>query len=321
MKPKVLITNLVPESHLEPLLDCAEIIYGPDRGATMPREEVMDYAPELSAIINQHELIVDDELLDKSPNLRIISNVAMGANNIDFDAVNKRGIWITNCPYSFADATADHTLGLLLSVARRITESDTYMRGGTWPNDGFQPGIWDGMLLAGKTIGIVGFGNIGQAVAQRAAGFGMKVIFNTAHPKEDPRYCDLDTLLKRADVISLNLPLTTSNQHMINAPAFAKMKKGAILINMARGPIIDEAALVDALKNKTLLGAGLDVFEKEPQVHPQLLKMPNVVLTPHVGGGTRESRKAARLLCARNIAAVLRGERPDTPMNCIEKIG
>jgi len=317
MKPKVLITNLVPESHLEPLLDCADIIYGPGGGATMPRDEVLALAPELTAIINQHELTIDDELLAAGPKLKVIANVAMGSNNMDMDALQRRGIWATNCPHNFSGATADHTLGLLLAVARRISEADRYVRSGNWPVDGFQPGVWDGLLLEDRTIGIIGFGKIGQNVAKRAEGFGMKVIFTDIAQTDDPRCRTLDALLAEADAISPHLPLTPQTKHLFNDATFAKMKDGAILLNLSRGPVVEEAALVRALESGKLFGAGLDVFDDEPQVHPGLNALQNVVMTPHVGGGTKETRKAARLLCARNIAAVLEGQAPETPINKI----
>jgi glyoxylate reductase len=214
---KVLITNHVPDDHLEPLLGLAEIIKGPSGGPMCSRAEVLALAPELFAIINQHELTVDHELLAAAPNLRIVANVAIGYNNLDINALNEAGVWGTNCPGVFAESAADHTLALLLSVARRVTEADAYVRSGQWAKDGFQPGPWDGMLLDGKTIGIVGFGQIGRAVAKRAEAFGMRIIFHNTTGHDDPRYRPLESLLAEADVVSLHVPLQPRTHHLRNA--------------------------------------------------------------------------------------------------------
>lgn len=315
MKAKILITNHVPADHLGALPSMTEVLYGPNDGSLMKREEVLALAPQLTAIINQHELRVDEELLRAAPNLRIIANVAIGYNNFDIDALNRHGVWGTNCPGIFADSAADHTFALLLAVARRIPEADAYVRSGLWQEDGFQPGIWDGMLLHGRTIGIVGFGAIGRRVAQRAEGFGMKVRFSDMAETEDPRQCSLEALLRKADVISLHVPLTDSTHHLINRSSIEAMKPGTVILNLARGPVVDEAALADALRRGHLGGAGLDVLEDEPCIHPDLLACPNLVLSPHVGGGTRESRRQARLLCASEVLRVLEGKEPAHAVN------
>ena len=192
----------------------------------------------------------------------------------------------------------------------KIAEGDRYVRTGQWERDGFHPVRWEGMLLSGKVLGIVGFGAIGQAVARRAEAFGMRILFNRSQPDPDPRYRDIDRLLTEADVVSLHTPLTESTRHLINSERLALMKPGAILINLARGKVVDEAALVAALQLGHLWGAGLDVFENEPAVHPGLLELPNVVLCPHVGGSAVEARRAARMLASENVLRVLRGEQP-----------
>lgn len=313
--PKVLITNFVPDDHLEPLLGVAEIIKGPPGGPMMTRDEVMALAPELTAIINQHELGVDRDLLAAGSQLKVIANVAIGYNNFDISALDEFGVWGTNCPGVFAESVADHTLALLLAVARRVVEADGYCRSGQWKKDGFQPGPWDGMLLSGKTIGIVGFGQIGQAVARRAEAFGMKVVFHASRETGDPRQRPLDELLGESAVVALHVPLVPETHHLIDAAALASMPKGAILLNLARGPVVDEAALADALASGHLFGAGMDVAEKEPELHPGLVAHPRVVFSPHMGGGTVESRKQARMICAANVAAILRGEEPPNPVN------
>jgi glyoxylate reductase len=315
MKPKILITNHVPDDHLEPLLGLAEIIKGPSGGPMCSREEVLALAPDLVGIINQHELAVNRELLAAAPKLRIVANVAIGYNNLDIPALDEAGVWASNCPDPFSEPAADHTIALLLAVARRVPEADVYVRSGQWAKDGFQPGPWDGMLLGGKTIGIVGFGQIGRGVAKRAEAFGMRVIFHNTSGQNDPRYRTLEALLAESDVVSLNCPLVPATRHLLNAQSIALMKRGAIVLNMARGPVVDENALAAALASGHLGGAGMDVAENEPQIHPGLLAQKNVVFTPHIGGGTVESRKQARLTCARNVAEVLQGRPPLNPVN------
>jgi glyoxylate reductase len=297
------------------LLGLAEIIKGPSGGPMCTREEVLALAPELVGIINQHELAVNRELLAAAPNLRIVANVAIGYNNLDIPALDEAGVWASNCPDPFSEPAADHTIALLLAVARRVPEADAYVRSGQWAKDGFQPGPWDGMLLGGKTIGIVGFGQIGRGVAKRAEAFGMRAIFHNTSGQNDPRYRTLEALLAESDVVSLHVPLVPATRHLLNAESIALMKRGAIVINMARGPVIDENALAAALAAGHLGGAGMDVAENEPQIHPSLLAQKNVVFSPHIGGGTVESRKQARLTCARNVAEVLQGRPPLNPVN------
>lgn len=312
-KPIVLITNTVPQSVLLPLKGLAEVIMGPDDGNLMSREEVLRLAPELTGIINQAELRADNELLDAGQGLKIIANVALGTDNLDLPLLESRRIWATNTPLSFVEPTADCTMALLLTLARRVLEADAFIRAGKW--NSFQPGVWDGMGLAEKTLGIVGYGKIGRAVAIRARAFGMKIIFYDPFFSNDPESCSLDSLLAESDIVSLHLPLTSETHHIMDASRFALMKKGALFLNFARGKTMDESALVEALVSGHLAGAGLDVFEHEPIVNPALLTMPNVVLTPHIGGGTCESRQHARLSACQNVAAVLRGEIPPNGVN------
>jgi glyoxylate reductase len=314
--PRVLNTNRVPLEDLAPLHGVAEILqFDGDNGRLQPRADVLRLAPDLCGIINQAELNIDHELLATAPNLKVVANVAIGIDNFDLRAMDAAGVWGTNCPNAFADAAADATIGLILALARRLLDADRYVRSQSWVADGFQPGRWDGVSLAGKTLGIVGYGTIGQAVARRAAAFGMRIIYSTASVRADAGWRPLDALLSEADVVSLHVPLTPQTARLIDQRRLGILKRGAMLINMARGQVVDEAALVDALRRGTLAAAGLDVFEHEPRVHPELLAMPNVVLTPHLGGGTREARREARLLCAANIAAVLQGRPPLTPVN------
>lgn len=310
---KVLITNAVPDDHIAPLMGVAEIIQGPAGGEIMSRAEVMELLPELDGIINQAELRVDEDLLGAARKLRIVANVSIGTDNLDAELMASRGVWATNVPDAFVDSAADCTIGLLLTLARRIHEADRYVRAGSW--NSFQPGVWDGMELRGKTWGIVGYGKIGRAVAERARAFGVTVIANDPAIQTLPEYRPLETLLRQADIVSLHAPLLSATRGLLNEERLRLMKPGALLVNIARGPLVVEEALVRALEEGRLGGAALDVLEHEPQVHPSLTRMTNVVLTPHIGGGTRESRKRARTLCAENVARVITGEEPLTPIN------
>lgn len=310
---RVLITNFVPPEVLEPLCGLAEIVVGPSGGSIMPRAEVLDLAPSLDGIINQAELRVDAELLERAPRLKIVANVARGFDNFDLERMSQRGVWATNAGDVFSESTADATLALMLAVTRRIAEADRFVRRGQW--QGFQPGLWDGMLLAGKTLGIVGYGSIGQAVRRRAEAFGMRVIFHRRTTTGDPAQKSLDEVVAESDILSLHCALTPETRGLVDGERLRHMKPGAVLVNMARGPVVCEDALVAALTAGHLAGAGLDVFEREPAVHPRLLEMEQVVLTPHLGGGTRESRAAARRICAANVAAALRGQTPSHALN------
>lgn len=314
--PLVLITNAVPDEVLAPLAGIARVVLGPANGDLMPRDDVLRLAPELAGIVNQTELRVDAEFLNHAPKLRVVANVAIGVNNLDLALMQRRGVYATNVPQAFVDATADFTLGLLLAVARRIGEADAYIRAGRWRS--FQPGVWDGTLLKGKVLGLVGYGAIGQAVAVRARSFGLRILFHRRTRVNDPDYATLDHLLRDSDIVSLHLPLNDDSERLISAARFARMKQGALFINASRGRIVDESALVDVLHSGHLAGAALDVFENEPDVHPALQTMPNVVLTPHIGGGTRESRHQARCHCVNDVARVLTGRPPLTPLNSPE---
>jgi len=314
MPARVLWTNQLPESDYEPLVHVAEVVCGGRGVSPMSRDEALACVGEFEAIVNQAELRVDEELLDAAPRLRVVSNVSIGTDNLDIEAMARRGVWATHAPEAFTDAAADFTLALLLAVARRLVEADAYVRRGDWPGDGFQPGAWDGVRLQGKTLGLVGFGKIARAVARRAEAFGMTIRFYTPSPSEDPRRRSLEALLEESDVVSLHCPLTARTRGLIDADRLARMKPGAVLINMSRGPVVQEASLAAALSEGRLVGAGLDVFEAEPEVHEALRRDPRVVLSPHIGGGTRESRREARRVVARDVAAVLQGRKPKHPV-------
>ena len=262
---------------------------------------------------------VGDDTLRAAPKLRIVANVAVGYDNVDVPACTRRGVVVTNTPGILDETTADFAWTLMLAVARRVVEADQYVRAGNWKGWSFDQ--YCGTDVWGKTLGIVGFGRIGQAVARRALGFSMKVIYNSrkrAAPEIEKQlnaeYRDMNALLAESDFISLHVPLNGDTRQLIDAPKFYRMKPTAFLINTSRGPVVDEAALVHALEAKKIAGAGLDVFEQEPFIHPGL-KRSNVVLAPHLGSASIETRGKMALTAAENIAAFFRGQRPPNPLN------
>lgn len=262
---------------------------------------------------------VNAELLDKVPKLRSVSNVAVGYDNIDVPECTKRGVFATNTPDVLTEATADIAWALLLAAARRVTESERYVRSGKWEK-------WDWNLLRGadvhgRTLGILGAGRIGQATGHRAVGFSMQVLYTSRERKllfehtTMARRVDFKTLLRESDFLSVHVPLSSKTRHLIGARELKLMKPGAILINTARGPIVDEAALARALKAGKLAAAGLDVFENEPKVHPGLLALDNVVLLPHIGSATDSTRRKMYETALRNCIAALKGEVPPNVLN------
>ncbi len=274
----------------------------------------MSHRDLVSAVSDAHGLIsmvtdqIDREIIAAGRELRVIANVGVGFNNIDVAAARERGIVVTNTPDVLSQATADLAWALILGITRRVGEGERMVRRGAWPGWAFDQLL--GMELAGKTLGIVGFGRIGREVAARAIAFGMRVV----HTGRSPESLALDHLLSTADVVSLHVPLTPETRHLIDQAAFARMKRTAFLINTARGPVVDEAALVWALKSRLIAGAALDVYEQEPIVHSELLSFENVLLAPHLGSATIETRTAMADLAARNVMAVLSGDAPVTPV-------
>lgn len=260
---------------------------------------------------------VDGALLDAAPGLKVVANYAVGFDNIDVAAACERGVWVTHTPGVLTDATADLAFTLLLAVARRLAEAEAEARTGDFGH--WSPTAFLGLELAGARLGVFGFGAIGRAVARRARGFGMDVRYCSRsevppEEREGAEPVDWATLLETSDVLSIHAPLTDATRGLFDAAALGRMKAGARLINTARGPIVDEAALVAALESGHLSGAGLDVFEDEPRVHPGLLERADVVLTPHVGSATTEARRRMADKALRNVAAVLAGEEPPDPI-------
>jgi glyoxylate reductase len=273
-------------------------------------------------VAGKHALIclltdrIDAEVLAASPQLRIVANIAVGYNNIDVEACRTRGIVVTNTPDVLTNACADFTWALILGITRRLGEAERQLRRGDWK--GWALDHMLGTELRGKRLGLVGVGRIGRAVAEKAPAFGMHVVYSSRRPSTElaghAEHLPLDQLLATSDVISLHCPLTPETRHLIDQKAFAKMKRSAYLINTARGPVVDEAALAWALKQRLIAGAALDVYEQEPQVHPDLLGLENVMLIPHIASATTETRTAMANLAVSNVLAVLEGKSPPTPV-------
>ena len=307
MKPPILVTRRLPASVMTRLEAACEVGRFEGDGA-MPHDQLVARVAGKRGLVSLVTDVVDRPVIEAGTDLRVIANVAVGYNNIDVAAARERGIIVTNTPDVLTDATADLTLALILAVTRRLGEGERMVRRGDWKGWAFDQLL--GMQLRGRQLGVVGFGRIGQAVAARAAAFGMTI----AHSSRSGGGMPLDRLLSTSDIVSLHVPLTPGTRHLIGQPELARMKRSAYLINTTRGPVVDEAALAWALKNRLIAGAGLDVYEREPEVHADLLPLENVVLAPHLGSATTETRTAMADLAASNVIAVLGGEPPLTPV-------
>ena len=263
---------------------------------------------------------VDAEVLDAAPDLRIVANMAVGYNNIKVDEATRRGISVTNTPGVLTDTTADFAWSLLMSAARRVVEGDRFTRAGRF--HGWGPLMMVGQDIHGKTLGIIGFGRIGRAVAKRATGFEMQVLYHDRFPADPEtehelhaRSVSMDELLEQSDYVTIHTDYNPETHHLIGEPELARMKPAAYLINTSRGPCVDEAALVHALKSGEIAGAGLDVFEREPEINPGLLELENVVLAPHIASASLDTRNAMAMMAAENIIAALSGRRPPNIVN------
>ena len=290
-----------------------------DQDRPMEREALLAAVAGKAGLLTMLTDRVDDELFDRAPDLKVVANCAVGYDNIDVAAATRRKIAVSNTPGVLTDSTADLALALMLAVGRRMMEGDRQVREGRFR--AFAPFRFLGKDISGKVLGIVGLGRIGRAVARRAAGFGMRLQYhqrNRLSAADEAalgvRFADLDRLLETSDVISLHVPLTPGTRHLIGAAQLRRMKPAAILVNTARGPVVDETALVEALREGRIGGAGLDVYENEPQLAPGLAALDNAVLLPHVGSATIETRTRMATLAADNLVAGLRGE---VPPNCL----
>jgi glyoxylate reductase len=318
-RPAVLITRRVPSSVTARLESVCEIDLYEGAGA-MPADELHARLAGKQALMCLLTDRVDAAALDAAPGLLVVANIAVGYDNIDCAAARARGVVVTNTPDVLTEATADFTWGLILAVTRRIAEGERLIRRGAWT--GWALDFMLGTELRGKQLGIVGLGRIGRAVAARAGAFGMRVAFATLDgdaPRADaaePSWTrlGLDELLSTSDVVSLHVPLTPATRHLVDRRAILRMKRRAYIVNTSRGPVIDEEALAWALREGLLAGAALDVYEREPEVHPDLKGLENVVLAPHLGSATVETRTAMADLAARNVIAVLSGAPPLTPV-------
>jgi glyoxylate reductase len=318
--PAVLVTRGVPEPVREHLAGRCRLEVWEGEGV-MPRGELLERVAGKAGMMAMLTDRVDDELLERAgPGLRVVANFAVGFDNLDLEACTARGVLATNTPDVVTEATADLAWALLLAAARRVAEGDRFLRGQTpWI---WGPEFFHGFEVHGKTLGVIGLGRIGQAVTRRAAGFGMPVLY-TARRRLDPgreaalgvAWRELDQLLAEADFVSIHTGLSPATHHLLGAERLARMKPTAVVVNTARGPIVDEAALAEALRAGRLGAAGLDVFEREPEVHPALLELDNVTIVPHLGTATRETRVAMGMMAADNLLAALEGRRPPNLLN------
>jgi glyoxylate reductase len=320
MGRRIVVTRRIPDPALDLLRAAGDGWVSPhDRPLTVP--ELHEAVAGAEAIVTMLHDPVDAALLDAAgPGLRVVANVAVGYDNVDVAACTARGVRFTNTPGVLTDATADIAFSLILMVTRRLGEGERLIRAGVpWS---FSMFFHLGTSIQGKTLGIIGLGQIGAATGRRARAFGMNVI-HSGRRAADPAVerelgayrVDLDELLANSDIVSLHCPLIPETRHLINGERLRQMKPTAYLVNTTRGPVVDEAALAAALRDKVIAGAGLDVFEREPEVHPDLLELDNVVLLPHLGSATIETRTAMGVLAAQNAIAVLDGADPPTPVN------
>ncbi|MFL9936274.1 D-glycerate dehydrogenase [Paraburkholderia sp. RL18-103-BIB-C] len=317
-KSSIYVTRMIPQQTIDTLREHYDVEVNPhDRALT--REELLQAVRGRNAIISLLTDTIDGAVLDAAgAQCRIVANYAVGFNNFDLSAATTRGVILTNTPGVLDDATATHAWALLLATARRISESERYVRAGKW--QGWAPMAFIGQDVDNMTLGIAGLGRIGQRFARKAAAFDMNIIYTDAKPNTEferqynARFVDKATLLRESDYLSLHLPLLSETHHYIGAAELAAMKPTAVLINAARGPLVDEKALVAALREKVIWGAGLDVFEDEPKLAPGLAELDNVVIVPHIASATAQTRLAMGKIAADNVIRVLNGE---APLNCI----
>lgn len=317
-KSSVYVTRMIPQQTIDTLREHHDVEVNPHDRA-LSKKELLQAVRGRDAVISLLTDTIDGEVLDAAgAQCRIVANYAVGFNNFDLDAATARGVIMTNTPGVLDDATATHAWALLLATARRIPESERYVRAGKW--HGWAPMAFIGQDVDNKTLGIAGLGRIGSKFARKAAAFDMNIIYTDARPNTEferqynARFVDKATLLRESDYLSLHLPLLDETHHYIGAAELAAMKPTAVLINAARGPLVDEKALVAALREKVIWGAGLDVFEDEPKLAPGLAELDNVVIVPHIASATTQTRLAMGKIATDNVIRVLNDE---APLNCI----
>ena len=311
-RPAILVTYKLPSAAIAPLEAVGDVdVY---RGGVLSKEELVERIRGKQAIVVAALDKIDKDVIDAGRDLRIVANVAVGYNNLDVPYARSRGIVLTNTPDVLTEATANMAMTLILAVTRRIVEGDRLVRRGDWK--GFSLDFMIGSEIRERQLGIVGLGRIGRAVAEKANFFGMKIVYHNPSPRSVDGYesMSLDQLLATSDVVSLHVPLSPHTRHLIDRKALSRMKRSAYLINTSRGPVVDEDGLAWALREGIIKGAGLDVYEDEPRVHPGLLALENVVLVPHMASATAETRAAMYDLVARNVVNVLSGKPPVTPI-------
>lgn len=316
---KVFVTRKLPGQGLDKLKETCEVTVFPE-DRDMTKQELLEAVAGQDALISMLSNPIDAQVIGSGTKLKVIANYAVGFNNIDLEAASARKIPVVNTPGVLTDASADFAWALLLSTARRVVEGDELTRAGRF--SGWAPELLLGVEVHGKTLGIIGAGRIGQAVAKRALGFSMRVLYHnrrrlpeSVEQELNMEYADLETLLKESDFVSLHCPLTPETKHLIGARELGLMKSTAVLINTARGPVVDEAALVQALKERQIWAAGLDVFEEEPKLHPGLVELPNVVLAPHIASAGVETRHKMVAMVVEDVLAALDGRRPRNLVN------
>ena len=325
MKSRVLVTNRIPPVVLQRLESDLAIDYHTEQKA-LSRDQLLDRVRDKHGLLCVVTDTIDAGIIKAGSQLRVIANIAVGYDNIDIATAKKHGIVVTNTPGVLTESVAELTWGLILNVTRRVVEGDRLIQSGVWK--GWALDFMLGMELFGKQLGVIGSGRIGRAVAARASVFGMKVVFaarkgsndisdrsQLTKSLKDSSVMPLDRLLATSDVVSLHVPMTSETHHLIDREALVNMKPSAYLINTSRGPVVDEDALVLALREGLIAGAALDVYEREPMVNSGLLGLSNVVLSPHLGSATHETRTAMADLAARNLMEVLSGNSPITPIN------
>lgn len=315
---KIFVAGPIPEVGLNLLKEHFEVEMYEGKGI-ISQDELKKGVKDTFGLVSLLSTNVDKEVIDSGEQLAFIANYGAGFNNVDIDYAKSKGIEVSNTPKASTNATAELTMGILLAVARRIPEGDQLMRHEGF--DGWAPLFFRGREVSGKTIGIIGLGEIGSAVARRAKGFDMNILYTGPHRKEDKEqaldasYVDLETLLKESDFITINAAYNASMEHMIDAEQLKLMKSTAYLVNASRGPIVHEKALLEALQNKTIEGAALDVYEFEPEITEGLKSLDNVVITPHIGNATFEARDMMAEIVANNLIKKAQGETPDYIVN------